>query len=258
MPHMPNLRVVPLESIRRHEEIDPLRVERLSGRIDAEGIQVNPMVCVQAPSGEYVLLDGATRTESLKRIGLVHAVIQVVEPDAVTLGTWHHVVRGCAPEEVMAAVSSDPSLELSEGPGKPSLQVRGAAPRLVQGTGISSNATLSRLVAGYVGRWTVTRTIDPDIGLIESSFSDWAALVEFPTLSIEYVMKAAVGEDLLPAGITRFKVPDRALRLNIPLEILRRDASAEDKQAALDQLLDERSHDGRVRHYEEPVFILDD
>ena len=40
MPHLPVLRVVPLESVRRHEEVDPLRVERLVGRIEAEGVTI--------------------------------------------------------------------------------------------------------------------------------------------------------------------------------------------------------------------------
>ncbi|MCZ6736622.1 MAG: ParB N-terminal domain-containing protein, partial [Actinobacteria bacterium] len=75
MPPVPMLRVVPLERIRRHEEVDPLRVNRLVGRINDEGIQINPMVCSEAPNGDLVVLDGATRTEAMKKLGMEHAVV---------------------------------------------------------------------------------------------------------------------------------------------------------------------------------------
>jgi hypothetical protein len=258
MPHLPDLRVVPLDSIRRHEEIDPLRVDRLVGRIKEDGVQVNPMMCVEGPGDVLVLLDGATRTESLRKMGLDHAVVQVVDPASLTLETWHHVVRGCDPNELLAAIEIHPDLSLSDGPGTPAVHLCTGPVHLVTGAGISPNATLSALVSGYVGRWTITRAVDPSLPVVGETFPDWAAVVEFPTLSVEDVMKAAVGEDLLPAGITRFLVPERALRLNVPLSLLQDNSSANQKQVALDRLLEERANDGRIRRYEEPVFILDD
>jgi L-serine kinase (ATP) / ParB family transcriptional regulator, heme-responsive regulator len=258
MPHLPVLRVVPLESIRRHEEIDPLRVERLVGRIEAERVQVNPMICCTAPDGELVLLDGATRTESLRAMGLAHAVVQLVEPDEVELETWHHVVRGPGPDEVIDAVVAHPSLILSEERGTPGLHVHGGESRLILGEGISANATLTALVASYIGKWRVSRVADPGLDPVAWSFPDWSVVVEFPTLSLDDVMKAAISADLLPAGITRFLVNERALRLNVPIDLLASDETVEVKQGALDDLLAERARDGRVRRYEETVFILDE
>jgi hypothetical protein len=71
-------------------------------------------------------------------------------------------------------------------------------------------------------------------------------------------MKAAVSEDLLPAGVTRFLVSERALRLNMPIDLLAVDNGIEAKQVALDELIEERAREGRVRRYEETVFILDE
>jgi len=258
MPHLPVLRVVPLESIRRHEEFDPLRVQRLMGRIQSEGVQVNPMVCCLAPDGELILLDGATRTESLKEMGLEHAVVQMVEPADVSLETWHHVVRGCTTDDVLEAVRGQADLILGEEAGAPGLHLKNAASRAVLGVGISPNATLSSLVAAYVGTWRVSRVADPGVDPVSWSFPDWSAVVEFPILTLEDVMKAAISDDLLPAGITRFLVEERALRLNVPVETLRTPATIEAKQDALDELLAERAREGRVRRYEETVFILDE
>ncbi|MGH3649180.1 MAG: hypothetical protein ACRDU9_00610 [Acidimicrobiia bacterium] len=256
MPHLPLLRVVPLETIRRHEEIDPLRVDRLVARIETEGIQVNPMVGCTAPDGGLVLLDGATRTESLRRLGVEHAVVQLVDPETVTLETWHHVVRGCTTAEFLEAVGARPGLLLAADEGTPCIHLNTGEDHLVLGTGISPNATLSSLVESYVGRWRVSRTHHPDgVGW---SFPDWSAVVEFPIHTLDDVMKAAVSNDLLPPGITRFLVHERALRINVPLDLLKTQQSTGAKQMVVDEMIAERARDGRVRRYEETVFILDD
>jgi len=258
MPHVPVLRVVPLESIRRHEEVDPLRVERLQSRISAEAIQVNPMVCIEAPDGELVLLDDAARTETLKRIGLTLAVVQIVEPHSVDLSTWHHVVRECTPEELLGAVEASPDLEVSENYGTPSIHpYEGPSHLVTGGNGISDNATISALVRTYIGRWRVTRTTDPRREHVATSYPGWAAIIEFPIVTIDDVMEAAVGNDLLPAGVTRFLVPNRALRLNVPLDLLQGNSVAA-AQTALNRLLEERASEGRIRRYEGPIYILDD
>lgn len=258
MPHVPVLRVVPLESIRRHEEVDPLRVDRLETRISAEGIQVNPMVCIEAPGGELVLLDGATRTETLKRIGLTLAVVQIVEAHSVDLSTWHHVVRECTPDELLAVVEDSPDLEMTENYGTPSIHPYEGPSRLVTGAnGLTDNATLSSLVRTYIGQWRVTRTTDPRREHVAASYPGWAAIVEFPIVTVDDVMAAAVGNDLLPAGVTRFLVPNRALRLNVPLDYLEGD-SVPTAQTRLNRLLEERASEGRIRRYVGPIYILDD
>lgn len=253
VPHLPVLRVAPLDRLLRHEEIDPFRVDRLMERISSEGLQVNPMICCEAPGGELTLLDGATRSESLRRMGLRHAVIQLVDRSAVRLETWHHVVRECEPEDLFAVLSDTPGLARDE--GTPRLHLRDGREFRVTS---ASNRDLSTLVHRYVGRWTVNRVTEPSTGLVTTRFPDWAALVEFRRLTIDEVMAAAVGDDLLPAGITRFLVRDRALRVNVPLDLLRSPGAVEAKQSALDDLIADRARAGRVRRYEEPVFILDD
>jgi hypothetical protein len=226
--------------------------------MSAEGIQVNPMVCIEAPGGELVLLDGATRTETLKRIGLSLAVVQIVESHSIDLSTWHHVVRECTPEELLAVVEASPELEMTEKYGTPSIHPHEGPSRLVTGVdGMSDNATLSSLVRTYIGRWRVTRTTDPRREHVAASYPGWAAIVEFPIVTVEDVMAAAVGNDLLPAGVTRFLVPNRALRLNVPLDFLEA-GSVSGAQTSLNRLLEERASDGRIRRYEGPIYILDD
>jgi hypothetical protein len=258
MPHLPVLRVVPLSAIRRHEEVDPLRVGRLSERIGNDGTQVNPMMCMEASGGDLVLLDGATRTESMKKLGLKHAVVQIVDPMSISLGTWHHVVRGVDTAGVLTSIESADGISLTKGVGTPAVHTHDGDSFRVTSETLSDNAALSALVEGYVGKWTVNRSPDPRVEAVTSRFPDWAVIVEFPTLTVDDVMKAAVGNDLLPAGITRFVVPERALRLNVPLQLLDSGRSVAEKQLALDDLLEKRAKAGRIRRYEEPVYILDE
>jgi hypothetical protein len=254
---MPRLRVVPLERIRRHEEVDPLRVDLLSSRIETEGIQVNPMVCIESAGEELVLLDGATRTEALKGLGLDHAVVQLVEEHTVSLGTWHHVVRAAPIDDFIAAVSEPSEMELATAEWPPTIHISDGRTFHARGIGISPNATLAHLVRTYIGHWRVNRSAEPDEGLVSRDYPDWTALIEFPTLSVEEVMRAALGHDLIPAGVTRFLVPERALRLNVPLSLLD-DGDLDQKQHTLDDLIAERARNGRIRRYSEPVVILDD
>lgn len=255
---MPVLRVVSLARIRAHEEVDPLRVDRLVERISEDGIQVNPMMCSEAPSGELVLLDGATRTESLRRLGFEHVVVQIVDPEEVNLETWHHVVRKCTEQEILNDISSVNHLTVVDGSENPSLHMSSGSVYTVIGAGISPNAALTALVHSYSGKRTVSRVTNPRDETVPWKFPTWATVIEFPTLTVEDVMKAAVGDDLLPAGITRFLVPERALRLNLDLGLLRSSGGVEEKQQALESMLAGRAQSGRIRRYEETVVILDD
>ena len=180
---MPVLRVVPLSRIRAHEDFDPLRVDWLVTRISEDGIQVNPMMCSEAPSGELVLLDGATRTESLRRLGFEHVVVQVIDPDEVILETWHHVIRQCTEEEILNDINDFGSLTVSEGSANPSLHMSSGAVYTVTGTGVSPNAALTALVHSYSGRRTVSRVTNPRDESVPWKFPTWATVIEFPTLT---------------------------------------------------------------------------
>ncbi|GMQ85547.1 MAG: bifunctional transcriptional regulator/O-phospho-L-serine synthase SbnI [Acidimicrobiia bacterium] len=257
MQNLPELRVVPLTEIMPHENVDPLRVERLAARISAEGTQLNPMVCIEDISGRFVLLDGATRTAALGNIGLAYGVVQVVAAQSITLGTWHHVVRNAAPEAVMSHIEDSPNLTLTGDEGPPRISTIDGGRSTARSDRLTENGVLSTLVDCYIGRWTVNRVVDADLDSVASLYPDWATVFEFPTLTVDDVMKAALGDDRLPAGITRFMVPDRALRVRAELAVLA-PGPQEERQALLDRLLEERSNAGRIRRYPQSVVIYDE
>ncbi len=255
---VPDLRVVSLDRIRPHEEVDPLRVAPLATRIRDEGNQLNPMMCIET-DGEYlVLLDGATRNAALRSLGLGYCVVQVVESATVSLGTWHHVVCGPEPDSIFYSLTGLEGLTAAAIDRPPRVWGSGREPVAVAGDEISDNAALSLIVSSYIGRWTVQRVIEPSIDVVSRQFPDWGALVEFPELTIADVVDAALRDDRLPAGITRFVVPDRALRLKYSLENLTPGGTEAEKQESLDAMISARASQGRIRRYAEPVVILDD
>jgi L-serine kinase (ATP) / ParB family transcriptional regulator, heme-responsive regulator len=258
MSELPSLAVAPIEMIRPHEDFDPIRVDRLKNRIDGDGTQLNPMVCTLAPDGSYVLLDGATRREAFKRLGLPHAVVQIVDPATVSLGTWHHVLRDGDRARLVQALQDNPTIKLGPDSGTPRVNVVDSGWRTITPIGVSANASLNSVVGCYHGEFNVTRVTDPAETAVSRTHNDWVAIVEFPALTIEDVMIAATEADFVPAGITRFMVPARALRLNVSLDFLRDPAGTDEKQQRLDELLATRAREGRVRRYDEPVIILDD
>lgn len=253
---VPDLRVIPLAEIVPHEEFDPLRVDRLAGRMGEAGSQANPVICIAADTGQYVLLDGATRTAALHHLGLDYVLAQVVAPDGITLDTWHHVIREAPPTAVLERIEGNGDLVLDTDTGTPRVSTKDGVSATIAGAG-SRFAVLGSLVRSYIGTWPVSRAVTIDLPQVPRLYPDWSVVVEQPTLTVDDVMKAALSEERLPAGVTRFVVPDRALRVNLALETLAA-GPLDQRQAELDRHVTGLIGEGRVRHYSDSVVIFDE
>ncbi len=85
-----------------------------------------------------------------------------------------------------------------------------------------------------------------------------AGLVVFPQFSPEIVLQIAAKNRLLPAGITRFVIPGRILRLNAPLDLLAGNDSLAKKREWLDTMVQAKLTARAMRYYTEPVVLLDE
>ncbi len=117
---------------------------------------------------------------------------------------------------------------------------------------------LAGLAAAYIARADVSRTLERDLDRLRRWYPDMTALVEYPQFTVEQVLAAARSGRLLPAGVTRFVVPGRILRIDIPLAVLEDDRTLEEKNRWLHDLLAEKERTGRIRYYREPVYLLDE
>ena len=80
---LPDLRIVPVESLIPHERHDPQRLEPLVRRFREQAVLRNPPVVARLPNSgpgkeRWIVLDGANRSTAALEAGLPHMVVQVV------------------------------------------------------------------------------------------------------------------------------------------------------------------------------------
>ena len=269
-----SLQMVELSKVVPHEGVDPKRVERLARAIEADGRLANPPV-VAAWQDKYIVLDGATRTTALKELGIPHIVVQVVDPNRadVALHTWYHVVSGPSAEAFLDTIQRVPGLVLEpvadKATAESALRERQALAYLVLRDGRhllarladeTSDAldVLNAMVEAYTDWGEVDRTLTTDMNTLTRTYPEAVALVIFPQFTPDEVLAIAGRGRRLPQGITRFVIPGRVLRLNVPLDVLRSDEPLPAKRRWLDQFVREKLERRRVRYYQEPVILLED
>lgn len=265
------VRFVPLERVVPHEATDPRRAERLAERLQAESVLRNPTI-VAAIGDRYVVLDGATRTDALHRLGASHAVVQDVGvEEGLSLETWHHVVRRITPDQLTDLIGDLEGIRIEEvAEGSPQQRMiefggicsvtvaDGRAYVVHAAEGRNRFQALAAVADAYIAAAPVSRTLERDLSRIQTWYPDMAALVVYPEFTVEQVLLAARSGTLLPAGVTRFIVPGRVLHLDVPLELVLADRPLEEKNRWLHDYLTEKERAGKIRYYREPVYILDE
>lgn len=265
------LRVVPAEQVQPHELVDARRVERLAARLDQDGMLINPPIVIEN-RGRYVVLDGATRTTALKLLNFPHIIVQLISADdQLGLHTWFHAIRKVDSAEVMALLRGIPEITLVESGlqciyedmlehgGICFVQTAEEKVWLIKPlAGVNHLDALNTLTETYIDAYHVDRTLNNDIRALKKEHPDLAALVVFPEYTVKQVLQIAQAGRVLPAGITRFVIPGRVLRLRAELSVLKSDKSLSEKEAWLNQFVLDKLANNRVRYYEEPVYLLDE
>lgn len=266
-----SLRVVPLDKVFLHENVDPQRVQRLAKRLEVEDVLINPPIVIEA-GDRYVVLDGATRITALKQLGYPHTVVQVVSPDEnLRLCTWYHTIRGADPARLVNRIDDLPEIVMVEHESPKALGAVLARKRLCYlhtvedriflvraAPGIDDLDALNKVTKTYIDTSHLTRTLTTDMVTLRQEYLDLTALVVFPQYTVEQVLQIAQDGRLLPSGITRFIIPGRVLRVNIDLDYLKSDKSLDEKNEWLDQLMADKLNRGKIRYYQEPVYLLDE
>lgn len=269
------LRVVSLSDVLLHEQIEARRVERLIAQLQADQLLKNPPI-VAEHDGKYILLDGATRVTALKRIGCRDVVVQIVDYAApgLVLETWNHLLLDVPQPEMFQSLQQLSDLRIEH------TTRRGAETALARRTsigalvfaddqvfslhalgdaGLAEQAQLlNRVVAAYEGRGEMYRVAHTDVERLLAEHGRLSALVVFPRFCPDEIKHLALNGTKLPMGITRHIIPGRALRINIPLDLLQRDAPLDAKSAWLDDWMKAKMRERRVRFYQEPVFLFDE
>jgi len=274
LPNLPDLRILPLELLVLHEDHDQQRTAPLIEKLRAQGILRNPPIVMplRDGSGRYMVLDGANRVTSLQEMEFPHIVAQVVEADdpRVALHTWNHVIWGMSQRLLLREVHHGTGLPLRRINPQKSIEPPDCLPlhlHLADGRTylicLPSDLrekihALHRVVNCYKEQATFDRTSQTLFGALKDLYPDPTALVVFPRLDIQTVLRVVSEGLVLPTGITRFTVSPRVLHLNYPLHELSSGRSVEYKEAYLRQWVQERVKGKGVRYYAEATFLFDE
>ncbi|MBI3535945.1 MAG: ParB N-terminal domain-containing protein, partial [Chloroflexi bacterium] len=87
------LRIVSLNDVVLHEQIENKRVEKLIERLKQDRLLKNPPI-VSEFQDKYIVLDGASRTTALRQMNCRDVVVQIVDYTApgIVLETWNHML----------------------------------------------------------------------------------------------------------------------------------------------------------------------
>ncbi len=273
----PTLRIVPVGGLAAHEWHDDQRTPPLVERLKASGVLRNPIIVspFQDGSDRHMVLDGANRTAALNSMGIPHALVQTIEPDSpnLDLKTWNHVLWNLAPQVFMDGLRGIAGLQLTgveedEGLGKlwnqealAWVQTHDQKAWIVTNSSdglLARLDSLNKIVDSYKGRASMDRTQARKVKEVEGLYKDLCAVVVFPPFQVREVLELCGQGHHFPAGITRFTVSPRALRVNYPLDELAANKSLEEKNAALQQWVQERVARKGVRYYAEATVLFDE
>ena len=273
-----SLELVPAELVVPHEQVDDKRVARLMNRLEEDGLLANPPIATYW-NGKYVVLDGATRSTAFKRLNYPYLIVQVVPPDEgrFQLHTWYHAISGG--QRVTPRTFTDLQHHLATIPGLifaplPAIKIAqvfqdernlcyfldrdGEATVAQVAEGYDRLAVMNDLVASYTRWGNVERTLLTDMPRLLSQFPQITAVAIFPQFQPETIFDVASQGGLVPAGLTRFVIPGRILRLNADLARLKQDEPVQAKRFWFNEFLEEKLSRSRLRYYEEPVVLLDE
>lgn len=275
---VPHLELVPTDCIRFHENPERKRTLRLVERMRDEATLRNPPIVAELGSGQWMLLDGANRVSAFQELGWSHVPVQVIDygdPD-VQLKGWHHLLLEGKALDLHAAYAALPGMRverLADGDLERSLELRELYAVLVDdattawgvypGDGIVRLVpwmeALAKVVAAYEGRSPLERIKLADYENLPDVFRTVEhQLVLFPALSKPELMGLVRDGVRIPTGISRHLIPGRALGLHLPLSFLTAMADERAKQRHFHEFVDGLEMAGRIRYYEESVFIMNE
>lgn len=250
--------------VKPHEHVDDARVARLAKRLENDGLLVNPPLVV-ANGDDYVLLDGATRITALRQLGYPYAIVQVTDRDTLELQTWHHGLRQISETDFKAMLLSIPEIVpiKMDGPNSDEcvcciFLASGEYYQIESAPGVDLLDALNKLFAAYTNASQITRTLESDITVLRQEYTDLTALIVYPAYQIDQILEIARGGNVVPAGITRFIVPGRVLRLKAELYHLKTEEPLSAKNEWLQGLVLSKLENHQVRYYAEPVYLLDE
>ncbi|NQU26687.1 MAG: hypothetical protein HQ528_00210 [Candidatus Marinimicrobia bacterium] len=265
---LPELRIVTSESIIFHEQPDRNISEKLVTKITQDGFLKNPPIVGKTTTGEYILLDGANRTNALIRMDIKHICVQTINMDdpLLTVSAWSHAIEGSIRDQLLQCLDrlgvayleqssiSNKNVNLAEVVFKNGAVL--AIPRLAT---LPKNISLLHSITKlYLHQGRMDRVSYYRLGDLIRNYKDFSALFSYAEIEKTELVKIALSGEKMPSGITRIQLPKRVLNFNIPIDVLAANKSLLEKNNWLNNNILERKRANSIRFYREPTFIFDD
>ena len=271
---LPDLKIMPIQEIIFHEEPDLERSATLKLFLQKEGKLKNPpVVAYYKGYSHYILLDGANRITALKELDIKDVLVQrldLFDPDLLFLH-WHHAVEKFTKQEFLNKLAKIESINIEKKPQK-EIDLHDDGRQLCQIQfvdeevySMTANCDLFKKVdmlnmisSIYRGFAYMDRVSYTNLAHLKEHYPDFCALVCFKKFTKEELIQIVQNNKKLPSGITRIILPKRALRLNVPLDILRFQSPIEEKNHWLQERINLQVKDKSIRFYYEPAFLFDE
>jgi hypothetical protein len=271
---LPNLTIVPISEIIFHEDPDDERSTKLIEDIRKENRLKNPpVVATHSGTKKYILLDGANRLTALQSLNIPDVLVQHIDlfdPGLIFLH-WHHAVEKFTKDNFLEVINNIPDIRITKSSainlrandkGDLLCQIQFADQSIYE---VHAHTDLFQRVKDlrnitniYKGFQYMDRVSYTNLDHLKGNYSRFCALIVFRKLVKEELIEVTNHGMRIPSGITRIIMPKRALRINVPLDILRFDVSTEQKNYWLQNRINEQIRDKSIRFYHEPTFLFDE
>lgn len=275
---LPQLKIVPISEIIFHEEPDTERASKLSDFIRRENRLKNPpVVATNTENNKYILLDGANRLTALQSLEIPDVLVQHIElfDTGLIFLHWHHTVEKFTKKSFLDQIQNLPAISIAQIKrgainndnddeeeekllckiqfADASIYAVHAHENLFQRVTDLRNITSVYQSFRYMDRVSYT-----NLDHLKKNYPEFCAVIVFRKISKEELVAITNHNLRVPSGITRIILPKRALRLNVPLDILRFDVPIEQKNYWLHNRINEQIKDKSIRFYREPTFLFDE
>ncbi len=271
---LPELEIVSLDQVVFHEDPDVERSSSLVIYLSKDGRLKNPpMVGYYEDNSRYILLDGANRMTALKSLGIRDVVVQKVDlfDEKLLFLHWHHAVEKFTKEQFLEKLKAIDGLSITldtsgildlKNDSDLLCQIQFADMELYK---ISADwdifqkvELLKKITKIYSGFANMDRVSYTNLMHLKTNYPNFCAVVCFKKFSKNELVQIVKNNYKLPSGITRIILPKRALRLNVPLDILRFEAPVEEKNHWLQERIKLQVKEKSIRFYYEPTFLFDE
>lgn len=275
----PTIKIVPLSQCLAHEGVVQKWVEGIAFNILDNGIMKNPIIVTKRDE-YYVVIDGMHRFAACKEVEIRDILVCEIDyfSDDIVLEGWDaFTFETLDLSTLLKTLFPTTDYTISQVTALSDCQTRvNARTALVGGTDRRGSTWIVEKKSGAIASVDelirATELIDQAIdekGLKVAYIANSISIEEFnrsgaesivvrPVFTKNEIIERTLQNKLFPRKSTKHVVPNRPLRVDIDLALLRADIDIETKNRVLQEHLQWCFKSDRVRYYPEPIFIFSD